>query len=124
MITFADHPDQWLLLRERPELAERAVEEVLRFNPAGTTLHRFAVTDIDFQGIRIPRDSYIGVQYALAQRDPLVFANPMRFDITAKRDAGRSSSAAGRTTASARRSPSPNSPSPSPCSPRGSTRRW
>jgi cytochrome P450 len=32
--TFADNPDQWALLRERPELMASAVEEAIRWEPA------------------------------------------------------------------------------------------
>jgi cytochrome P450 len=34
MVTFAEHPAQWTLLRERPALAEQAVRESTRWRPA------------------------------------------------------------------------------------------
>ena len=46
---FADHPDQWALLAEQPELAGRAVEECMRYLGAVRGTGRFAV-----RGHRVP----------------------------------------------------------------------
>src|SRR5258706_7855013 len=43
---FSDHPDQWTLLAERPELAPRAVEECMRSFGAVRGTSRLATTDI------------------------------------------------------------------------------
>ncbi len=57
---FCEHPDQWALLAEQPELAMKAVEEVMRFSPVIFTTMRMAIEDVD----------------------PDVFEDPDRFDIT------------------------------------------
>jgi cytochrome P450 len=88
MVAFAAHPDQWVLLGERPELADQAVEEVIRWLPSTGTLYRFAGEDFDYQELHIERDAYLTICTILAQRDPRVFADGDRFDCTVRRDAG------------------------------------
>ena len=41
------HPEQWALLAEQPELAPRAVDEVLRFEPITPFTARIAMEDVD-----------------------------------------------------------------------------
>ena len=45
MSVFLQHPKQWQLLAERPELAPRAAEEVMRIRPTITWVTREAVED-------------------------------------------------------------------------------
>ena len=52
---FADHPDQWALLAERPELAPRAVEEAMRYFGAVRGTARFASCDIEYRDVHVPR---------------------------------------------------------------------
>lgn len=88
MVAFAAHPDQWVLLGERPELADQAVEEVIRWFPSTGTLYRFAGEDFDYQDLRIERDAYLTICTILAQRDPRIFADGDRFDCTVPRNVG------------------------------------
>jgi cytochrome P450 len=79
---FSDHPAQWALLRDHPELAPRAVEEVMRHSPASFSCIRIAVEDVEVEGIVIPAGACVVVNTAAANRDPQRYEHPERFDIT------------------------------------------
>src|SRR5918993_77480 len=78
---FADHPEQWKLLAEQPELAPRAVEETMRYFGAVRGTGRFASEDIVYRGVLFPKGTFIAPSMATANRDPDVFADPGTFDI-------------------------------------------
>jgi cytochrome P450 len=78
---FAEHPDQWALLAEHPELAPKAVEEIMRHTPASFSAIRVTLQDVIFDGIRIPAGTHVVVNTAAANRDPNRYDNPERFDI-------------------------------------------
>ncbi|MEV5506687.1 cytochrome P450 [Streptomyces orinoci] len=89
MVAFAAHPGQWLLLRERPELAPQAVEEVLRWAPTTTVVAtKSAAEDFEMNGLHIPAGTPVWLCAHSAQRDPRVFTDGDAFDITVKREAG------------------------------------
>ena len=77
-----DHPQQWALLAEHPELAPRAVEELMRHSPVIFTTMRKAVEDVELDGVRMPAGTQVIVNTAAANRDPAVYDNPDRLDIT------------------------------------------
>jgi cytochrome P450 len=79
---FCDHPDQWALLAEHPELAMKAVEEAMRYSPVVFTTMRTAVEDVELAGITIPTGTLVIANTAAANRDPAVCQDPDRFDIT------------------------------------------
>jgi cytochrome P450 len=79
---FAEHPDQWALLAEHPELGGRAVEEAMRFFGAVRGTARFASCDIEYRGVLFPTGTFMSVGMAEANRDSSVFPQPERFDIT------------------------------------------
>ncbi|MBN9743465.1 cytochrome P450 [Amycolatopsis sp. A1MSW2902] len=79
---FARHPDAWASLRENPELAGRAVEEVLRFDPPIPVTTRVCNTEAILAGQRIPANSSVLTMLASANRDPEVYIDPHTFDIT------------------------------------------
>jgi len=79
---FAEHPDQWKLLAEQPELAPKAVEETMRYFGAVRATGRFASEDIEYKGILFPKGTLVTPALAMANLDESVFAEPDTFDIT------------------------------------------
>ncbi|TWP33365.1 cytochrome P450 [Leekyejoonella antrihumi] len=77
-----DHPDQWRLLTEQPDLAAQAVEETLRWNPPVQRTERIAFEDQEIDGIRIRKDQWVMLLLGGTGRDPKAFPDPDRFDIT------------------------------------------
>lgn len=78
---FAEYPDQWTLLAERPELAQRAVEETMRYFGAVRGTARFASIDIEYRDVVFPAGTFVSVGLAEANRDGNVFDRPADFDI-------------------------------------------
>jgi cytochrome P450 len=77
-----EHPDQWELLRDNPELAMHAVEETMRHSPiAGGTL-RLVVDDVELDGYLFPAGTMVLMNTFAANRDPTVYDDPDRVDIT------------------------------------------
>jgi cytochrome P450 len=77
-----DHPKQWALLAEHPELGPRAVEELMRHSPVIFGTIRKAVVDVELDGVTVPAGTIVMVNTAAANRDPAVFDDPDRLDIT------------------------------------------
>ena len=77
-----DHPEQWALLAEHPELAPQAVEELMRHSPVIFATMRKAVEDVELGGVRVPAGTLVIVNTAAANRDPAVYDDPDRLDIT------------------------------------------
>jgi cytochrome P450 len=81
---FAEHPDQWALLRDRPELAERAVAEIVRLEPITPFTARICLAPIEYRGVTFPENTIIAICTERANRKPPAGTD---FDITAERDA-------------------------------------
>ncbi len=76
------HPAELLRLRTDPALLPSALEEVLRFSsPVQATVRR-ATSDTVVAGKTIPAGDAAITWLAAANRDPSVFPDPDRFDIT------------------------------------------
>jgi cytochrome P450 len=87
MASFAAHPDQWALLAERPELAPKAVDEVMRLFGAVSGVPRVTLEDIDIDGWAIPANTLVFLVVASGNRDSEIFADALEFDITVEREA-------------------------------------
>jgi cytochrome P450 len=82
---FADHPGQWAKLGDDPALADQASQEVLRFEPIAPFTARLVREELEVSGIVFPVGTVLFVCAATANRDPLTYADPGRFDIMADR---------------------------------------
>lgn len=76
------HPDQLAHVTERPELWANAVEEVLRVDPPVLLTGRSVVRNTTAGGVPMPTGSFVTMLLAAANRDPDVFTDPGRFDVT------------------------------------------
>ncbi|HEV7422420.1 MAG TPA: cytochrome P450 [Mycobacterium sp.] len=77
-----EHPDQLALLLDEPDLWPGAVEEILRLESPVQLSGRLARVDTEVAGRHVKRDELVILYLAGANRDPEVFADPHRFDIT------------------------------------------
>ncbi|OAN38018.1 cytochrome P450 [Mycolicibacterium iranicum] len=82
MQVLCDHPEQWAVLREHPELAMCAVEETMRHSPSMCSTVRSATADVEIGEYLFPAGTFIVVNTYAANRDATVYADPTRFDIS------------------------------------------
>jgi cytochrome P450 len=77
-----ERPDQWSLLVREPGRIESAVEECARYEPP--IRHGNHVNDdaVDLLGYAVPAGTLVTVFLASAHRDPAVYPDPDRFDVT------------------------------------------
>ncbi len=90
MRLLAADPDQWAVLREDPEgMAPKAAREALRFEPITPFTARLLTEDVEYRGVTFPAQTPVMVCSFTGNRDPVVFSDPERFDITAERGKAR-----------------------------------
>ncbi len=76
-------PDQWALLVEDPEKwVGGAVDEGLRYDPVIGSMGRITLERREVEGFSIPEGTLVSSSMLMALRDPEVYADPDRFDIT------------------------------------------
>jgi cytochrome P450 len=92
---FSEHPEQWALLAEQPELAPRAVEESMRYLGAVRGTARIASEDIVYRDVLFPAGTLVSTSLAGANRDPEAFDDPDVFDITRDRTTAQMTFGAG-----------------------------
>lgn len=76
------NPAQWAKLVANPDLAERAVEEGLRFAPAISGIPHQAVRDTSYKGVDFPAGTLVAIYPRSANRDPDAVFDPDTFDVT------------------------------------------
>jgi cytochrome P450 len=80
-----NHPEELAKLRSQPDLISSVVEEVLRYEPPVDSTARVASRSMDVGGCPVaPRDPF-AISLRAANRDPEVFKDPDRFDVTRER---------------------------------------
>lgn len=77
------NPDQYTLLKSDFDAhIDNAIDEVLRYTSTTTNFVRAAMQDTEIGGQAVKKGDKIYLAYAAANRDPSVFENPHKFDIT------------------------------------------
>jgi cytochrome P450 len=76
------HPEQLELLRDDRSLLPNTVEEILRHQSPIQTMFRNTSKATTIQGVEIPENAKIQLLFGAANRDPVKFSDPDRFDIT------------------------------------------
>ncbi len=83
LLALIRNPEEMARLAADPAgLAEGATEEFLRYDPTLYVLFRQAVQDVEMSGVLVPKDSLLILSIAAANRDPAVFEDPDRLDVT------------------------------------------
>lgn len=82
LLTLLQHPQAWAQLRADPKLMPGAVDEMLRFESSVNMVARHVVAPYAIGDTVVPAGDLIFFMTGAANRDPAVFAEPDRFDIT------------------------------------------
>ncbi len=69
LVALAQHPDQRTLLRDRPELIDNAVEELIRFDTSVQATPRSTTAPISVGGKTIPAGTQVAILWGLVNRD-------------------------------------------------------
>jgi cytochrome P450 len=76
---------QWEAIHESPALIPNAIEEVLRYESPVQAVARTVAEPIEFGGIEFGKGDLIVALIGAANRDPEVFPDPDRMDVTRER---------------------------------------
>jgi cytochrome P450 len=82
IVCFMEHPDQLARLRAAPDLLPSTIEEVLRYRSPLQWMPRVTARDVELHGQVIPAGKVVLPLIGAANRDPQVFPDASRFDIT------------------------------------------
>jgi cytochrome P450 len=82
VLALAQHPDQRARWMADPSIDRTAVEEIVRWASPVTWMRRTATQDGEVNGHRYSAGDKFLLFYAAANRDPAVFPDPQRFDLT------------------------------------------
>ena len=75
------HEDELAAVRAEPELLSNAIEEAMRLIPPVAFIERWTTGPTSLGHVALGRGEFIGVSALAANRDPSVFADPLRFDV-------------------------------------------
>jgi cytochrome P450 len=82
IVLLLQHCDQLARLRDDPQLWPDAVEEILRIDSPVQMTARTASCDVEIAGHQIAAGDIVALVLAGANRDPQVFDDPNRFDVS------------------------------------------
>ncbi len=76
------YPDQFALLREKPELIPNAAQEIIRWQSPVTHMRRTCLQDVEIGGQHLAKGDKVILWYISGNRDESVFTDADRFDVT------------------------------------------
>ena len=79
------NPSQWAAIRENPAMIPNAIEEILRYECPVQAVARTVAEPIEFGGVEFNKGDLIVALIGAANRDPEVFPDPDRMDVTRER---------------------------------------
>jgi pimeloyl-[acyl-carrier protein] synthase len=82
VLALSRNPDQLEILRREPQRVPDAVEELLRYDSPVQMTSRIATSDRELAGHRVRRGEQLVLLLASANRDPAVWSDPDRLDVT------------------------------------------
>lgn len=82
ILSFLEEPDQYQLLRARPELAANLASELLRHDTPVQLANRVATQDIEVGGLTIAAGDSVFLMLGAANRDPGRYESPDALDLT------------------------------------------
>ena len=78
---FAQHPEQWKLVRSDPKLIRNAINEAVRLESPIRGFTRSLTEDVDLDGTVMPKGARVLLLYASANRDDRKWERPEEFDV-------------------------------------------
>ncbi|SCW95947.1 Cytochrome P450 [Sphingobium faniae] len=85
LTSLLNNPDQFDAIRTDHSLIPAAIEEALRWDGPVMVQMRMAKKDVVLGGVEIPAGSLLDVVAGAANRDPMIFPDPDKFDIFRER---------------------------------------
>lgn len=82
IVALLQHQDQLELLRREPDMWPAAIEEILRLHSPVQMTARSPLCDVDIAGHHISAGETVAILIGGANRDPHVFPEPGRLDVT------------------------------------------
>lgn len=80
-VLFYRNPGQWTKVIEDPEVAPKAVDEIIRYWAPSQYVGRFTTEDTTYSGHTIPAGAPVLILTGAACRDERAFADPDRFNV-------------------------------------------
>ncbi len=84
LLALLTHPEQWQMLRDNPALIPNAIEEILRFDSPVQAVARTLAEPVELSGVALEKQEIVVALIGAANRDPGVFKDPDRLDVTRK----------------------------------------
>nr|WP_246866344.1 MULTISPECIES: cytochrome P450 [unclassified Novosphingobium] len=79
------NPDALAQVHADRQLVANAIFEALRIEPPVIHLPRWAMEEVIFAGVRIPRGAIVSLMWGVGGFDPAAVPDPMRFDLDRSR---------------------------------------